>query len=130
MDFSRTQTAVYRFFDPLAWIFPALRRPGPEAARGEARAVDVPGHGTLVADSCVDLTGENCLRTNLVTKRALDAAAAGTVIEIVSDNLSSVETIPFMLAGHGCVHLATLHLEGSWKIYARKQGADDGGTAT
>jgi TusA-related sulfurtransferase len=84
--------------------------------------VEIPGHGTMVADASVDLTGENCLRTNLVTKRTLDAAAAGTVVEIVSDNLSSVETIPFMLAGHGCVHLGTVHLEGGWKIYARKAG--------
>ena len=58
--------------------------------------------------------------------RALDAARPGTVVEIVSDNLSSVETIPFMLAGHGCVHLGTLHLDGFWKIYARKLGADEG----
>jgi TusA-related sulfurtransferase len=118
---------VYRLLDPIAWMFPALRRSGPQAGAGAARPVDVPGHGAMVADTCVDLTGENCLKTNLVTKRALDAAAAGSVIEIVSDNLSSVETIPFMLAGHGCEHLGTLHLEGTWKIYARKFGADDGG---
>lgn len=114
--------------DTIAWMFPALRRAGADVGTGAARAVDVPGHGAMVADLCVDLTGENCLRTNLVTKRALDGAAAGSVIEIVSDNLSSVETIPFMLAGHGCAHLGTLHLEGTWKIYARKQRADDGGS--
>jgi tRNA 2-thiouridine synthesizing protein A len=119
---------VYRLLDPIAWMFPALRRAGPAAGAGAARAVEVPGHGAMVADTCVDLTGETCLRTNLVTKRALDGAAAGSVIEIVSDNLSSVETIPYMLAGHGCTHLGTLHLEGTWKIYARKQGADDGGS--
>ena len=113
--------------DPFTWMFPALRRPGVRSGTGEARAVDVPGHGSMVADTCVDLTGETCLRTNLVTKRALDGAPPGSVVEIVSDNLSSVETIPFMLAGHGCVHLGTLHLEGTWKIYARKLGADDGG---
>ena len=118
---------MYRFLDPIAWMFPALRRSGAGAATGEARAVEVPGHGAMLADASVDLTGENCLRTNLVTKRALDAALPGSVIEIVSDNLSSVETIPYMLAGHGCVHLGTLHLEGTWKIYARKLGADDGG---
>ncbi len=118
---------MYRLLDPIAWMFPALRRPGPEAGAAGARAVEVPGHGSMVADASVDLTGETCLRTNLVTKRALDAAAPGSVVEIVSDNLSSVETIPFMLAGHGCVHLGTLHLEGTWKIYARKVGADDGG---
>ncbi len=119
---------MHRLHDPLGWMFPALRgereRPGDAAA---ARTVEVPGHGLMVADTCIDLRGETCLRTNLVTKRALDGAKAGTVVEIVSDNLSSVETIPFMLAGHGCVHLGTLHVDGAWKIYARKLNGTEGG---
>lgn len=123
----KTNTNVIRLLDPIAWMFPALREPGVEALRAVAQAVSVPGYGTFMADASVDLTGATCLRTNLVTKHALDAALPGQVIEIVSDNLSSVETIPFMLAGHGCAHVGTLHLEGTWKIYARKQGADDGG---
>lgn len=122
------QTSVIRLLDPISWMFPALREPGLEALRAGTQAVDVPGYGTFVADASVDLTGATCLRTNLVTKRALDAAVPGQVVEIVSDNLSSVETIPFMLAGHGCAHVGTLHLEGTWKIYARKLVADDGGS--
>ena len=114
--------------DPIGWFFPALRRRDAAGRRaGAARVVDVPGHGSMVADASVDLSGETCLRTNLVTKRVLDAAPAGTVIEIVSDNLSSVETIPFMLGGHNCIHLATIHGDGGWKIYARKANADEGG---
>ncbi len=119
---------MYRLFTPFAWLFPGLRRGSGGQGVAVARAVEVPGHGAVVADDCLDLSGQNCLRTNLATKRALDGARPGSVIEIVSDNLSSVETIPFMLAGHGCVHLGTLHLEGTWKIYARKQGADEGGS--
>jgi len=119
---------VIRLLDPTAWMFPALHEAGTEALRAGTQAVNVPGYGTFVADVSVDLTGATCLRTNLVTKRALDAAIAGQVIEIVSDNLSSVETIPFMLAGHGCAHVGTLHLEGTWKVYARKFGADNGGS--
>ncbi len=118
---------MYWLFTPIAWMFPALREEGADARARAARTVDIPGHGAMVADACVDLTGETCLRTNLLTKRALDEAAPGSVIEVVSDNLSSVETVPFMLAGHGCVHLGTLHLDGRWKIYARKLAADDGG---
>lgn len=118
---------MYRLTDPMGWILSALGRQEPEAASARSsRLVEVPGHGAMVADTNVDLTGATCLRTNLVTKRFLDAARPGAVVEIVSDNLSSVETIPFMLAGHGCVHLGTLHLDGSWKIYARKLGADEG----
>lgn len=107
--------------DPFGWFMPSLRGQAAERERsGAAKAVQLPGHEALVADLSVDLVGASCLRTNLVTKRALDAARAGSVVEIVSDNLSSVETIPFMLAGHNCVHLGTLHLESGWKIYARK----------
>ncbi len=113
---------------PFGWFLPSFRGRG-DARSGPAKTVEIPGHGAMVADNSVDLTGATCLRTNLVTKRALDAALPGSVIEIVSDNLSSVETIPFMLAGHNCVHLGTLHLESGWKIYARKgagEGACDG----
>lgn len=121
----------YNMINPIVWMFPALRRHGPESGTaGAARMVEVPGHGAMVADVCVDLMGATCLRTNLATKRALDAARVGTVIEIVSDNLSSVETIPYMLAGHACIHLGTLHLDGSWKIYARKLNVDEGDSAT
>ena len=42
-------------------------------------------------------------------------------LEIALDNMSSVETIPFMLPGHGWVHLVTVHEDGNWKIYARKR---------
>ncbi len=73
------------------------------------------------ADLHADFTGDTCLRTNLVTKRLLDAAEPGQVLEIISDNLSSVETIPFMLEGHGCEHLATVHQGDHWRIYARKR---------
>lgn len=82
------------------------------------RAVHTPAP---TADLHADFTGQTCLRTNLVTKRVLDAAEAGKVVEIISDNLSSVETIPFMLEGHGCEHLATVHHGDHWRIYARKR---------
>ncbi len=111
---------MYRFIEPIGEWLLAWRGGGRSASK--TREVDVPGHGTLLASTSLDLTGQSCLRTNLATKRALDAAPAGAVIEIVSDNLSSVETIPFMLAGHGCNHLGTVHVEGSWRIYVRKSG--------
>lgn len=77
--------------------------------------------GVPCADLSVDFTGDTCLRTNLVTKRMLDALAAGQVLEVISDNLSAVETIPYMLEGHGCEHLASVHHTDHWRIYARKR---------
>lgn len=68
----------------------------------------------------MDLTGQTCLRTNLVAKRVLDAAPSGTVVEIVSDNLSAVETLPFMFPGHDCTHLATVRDASGWRVFARK----------
>lgn len=111
-----------RRIDPLEWLLPGWRGDYACARVAPARLIVLPGHGTMAADVSLDFMGETCLRTNLVTKRALQAAKPGLVIEIVSDNLSAVETIPFMLPGHRCVHLGTLHLDGSWKIYARKCG--------
>lgn len=114
--------------DPLAVTgsptFPRLKLIDPTgrwrsaADRAPARA---DGGSVPAADLHADFTGDTCLRTNLVTKRLLDAAAPGQVLEIVSDNLSSVETIPFMLEGHGCEHLATVHQGDRWRIYARKR---------
>lgn len=82
-------------------------------------SVDIPGHGCLPIAS-LSFLGDTCLRTNLVTKRVLAQMADGEVIEIVTDNLSSVETIPFMSPNYDGVHLATIHAESCWKIYIRK----------
>ncbi len=106
----------------LTLIDPAGRWLSPAGA-GPARVVPTAAAGATApaADLHADFTGQTCLRTNLVTKRVLDAAGAGKVLEIISDNLSSVETIPFMLEGHGCEHLATVHHGDHWRIYARKR---------
>jgi TusA-related sulfurtransferase len=93
-------------------------------AEGPVRAISGTAAASAMAteaDLHADFTGDTCLRTNLATKRMLDAAEPGQVLEIISDNLSSVETIPFMLEGHGCEHLATVHQGDHWRIYARKR---------
>lgn len=107
--------------DPLAWLLPGFMRSGLDEARVEVTVLQPPGCGEFGAEVSLDFTGQTCLRTNLVTKRLLGSMRPGLVVEILSDNLSAVETIPFMLASHDCVHLATVHLDGSWKIYARKR---------
>lgn len=108
----------YSFPPFFAWASPL--KPPVSPLRRVAREAAVPGLGQIVADICVDLTAQTCLRTNLVAKRVLDAAPAGTVVEIISDNLSAVETLPFMLPGHDCTHLATVRDAGAWRVFARK----------
>lgn len=102
----------------LAWV--GVRHRLTRANRFKLKQVDLPRHGTLLVDDSLSFIGDNCLRTNLLTKLVLDKAVAGVVFEISSDNLSAVETIPFMLPNCNCEHLATVHDPTCIKIYVRK----------
>lgn len=90
-------------------------------SRAIDKEIDLPGVGVITIDKTLNFVGENCLRTILITKLALNRAAAGTVLEIRSDNLSAVETIPFMLSDCNCDHLATINSVNCQKIYLRKR---------
>ncbi|MCB1759619.1 MAG: sulfurtransferase TusA family protein [Gammaproteobacteria bacterium] len=69
---------------------------------------------------CVDCIGDSCPRPQLMTKKALAAAAPGDVIEVLVDNPSSVEAIPPMLDGLGTTLLETRKSERRWELYLRK----------
>jgi len=90
------------------------------ALRCAPRLVDIPVLGRTLVDFSLDFTAQTCLRTNLGTKRALEAMAPSQIAEIWSDNVSAVETIPFMLDGHACEHLCTVAHNGTWVVYVRK----------
>ena len=98
----------------------------PQASRGfvvlraSPRLVDVPSQSRMLVDFSLDFTAQTCLRTNLGVRRALQAMAPGQVLEIRSDNVSAVETIPFMLESHACEHLGTAAFDGRWAVYVRK----------
>ncbi len=102
-----------------AWI--ALHRRRLRPGRAIAKAVNLRSIGSVIVDVECDFTGDTCLRTNLLTKMILDHCPPGGIAEIVTDNIASVETIPFMLPGHGCVHLATVRTDTGWNIYVRKE---------
>jgi len=103
----------------LAWV--GVRHRLSRANKLRLKQVDLPGHGTLLVDESLNFVGDNCLRTNLLIKLLLDKAVAGAVFEISSDNLSAVETIPFMLPNCNCEHLATIREPTCQKIYVRKR---------
>ena len=111
-------TALFKPFDR-AWL--AISRRWLQADRRIAKVVTLHRIGTVGVAVARDCTGDTCLRTNLLAKMVLDHCPPGAVVEIATDNLASVETIPFMLPGHGCVHLATVRTGSGWKIYARKE---------
>ena len=108
-------------FKPIdrAWI--AIRRRWLRVDQAVVKTVSLRSIGAIEVNMACDFTGDTCLRTNLVTKMILDHCAPGSVAEIATDNVASVETIPFMLPGHGCVHVATVRTGAGWKIYVRKE---------
>jgi len=112
---------LYGIFRPIGLTWIRIRHRLDRANKLELKQVDLPGHGTLSVDESLDFVGDNCLRTNLLIKLVLDKAIAGAVYEISSDNLSAVETIPFMLPNCDCEHLATIHESTCRKIYIRKR---------
>lgn len=112
---------LYGIFRPIGLAWVGIRHRLVRANRVGLKQVDLPGHGTLWVDESLNFVGDNCLRTNLLTKLVLDKAVAGAVFEISSDNLSAVETIPFMLPNCNCEHLATIHEATCQKIYVRKR---------
>jgi len=111
----------YQIFRPIGLVWVGIRHRLARANNFRLRQVDLPEHGTLTLEETLDFVGDNCLRTNLLTKMILDKAVAGEVFEIISDNLSAVETIPFMLPNCNCEHLATVHEPTCRKIYVRKR---------
>ena len=109
--------------DPLRRLLPGMFARGFDRAWLKVSVVQPTYANVYGADLRLDFLGQTCLRTNLVMKRVLASMRPGLVVEIVSDNLSAVETIPFMLLGQDCVHIATVHLDDCWKIFAKKAGA-------
>ena len=97
--------------------------PGKPMAGVKEEWVEISGYGCLYVTLSLNFIADTCLRTNLLTKRALAEAADGDVIEIITDNLSSVETIPFMSPNYNGLHLATCQDAQCWRIYVQKNAA-------
>jgi len=87
--------------------------------------VTLPDHGEQRIVYSLNLLGETCLRIYLVTKKCIINARAGEVVEIMTDNLASIETIQFMAPTYDFLHLATVHDEGTWRLYLRKENGGD-----
>ncbi|MHB8408795.1 MAG: sulfurtransferase TusA family protein [Acidiferrobacterales bacterium] len=85
--------------------------------------VEIPNYGCLYVVRSLNFIGETCLRTNMVTKQALTEVKRGDIIEIVTDNLSSIETIHFMSPNYSGTHLVTYRDAKFWKVYVQKDAA-------
>jgi len=68
----------------------------------------------------VDVLGDSCPRPQLMTKKALNDAASGDVIEVKVDNPTSMEALPTIVGAVNGTHLATLKGDRYWRVFVRK----------
>lgn len=80
----------------------------------------LPDGTRVVVKQTVDCIGDSCPRPQLMTKKAVGAAASGDVVEILVDNPTSMEAIPPMMPGLRSTHLATVRGERCWRVFVRK----------
>ncbi|MCW8936124.1 MAG: sulfurtransferase TusA family protein [Gammaproteobacteria bacterium] len=84
-------------------------------------SVELPGYGLVQIGCRVECESEGCPRPQLLTLKALNDVDRGVVVEVVTDNLSVVETMPSMMDIYEGVHLATVQGKDNWCIYVRRE---------
>ncbi len=99
-------------------LFGSKKKDTPEAAA--EREVTLSDGKTYKVTKQVDCLGDSCPRPQLMTKKAVSAAATDDIIEIVIDNPSSMEAIPPLCPELVATHLETVKGDRCWQIYVRK----------
>ncbi|MFK5913703.1 MAG: sulfurtransferase TusA family protein [Woeseiaceae bacterium] len=72
---------------------------------------------TYVVKKIIDCIGDSCPRPQLMTKKAIQNAAAGDVIEVQIDNPTSMESIPPMMPELNATHLETIKEGRYWRVF-------------
>lgn len=90
-----------------------------------AEGVELQGYGHVEVRCRVSCIGEGCPKPQLLTLKALNESQEGAVVEVITDNLSAIETIPSMMDIYGGQHIGTLRDEKYWRIYVRREAKTD-----
>lgn len=90
-----------------------------EEAAGGGEAMLSNGSKVQVARR-VDCRGDSCPRPQLMTKKAVNEVGAGSVVEVLVDNPSSVEALPPMCDELNATHLETIKDPACWRVYIKK----------
>jgi len=101
------------------WANPDNRRRRP-AVSTEHHNVELPGLGCVMVSRTIDCIGEGCPRPQLLTLKAFNQIGQGDIVEFISDNPATVETVLDMMFTLPGSHLATVRTEGRWHVYLRK----------
>lgn len=76
---------------------------------------------TITADEIVDLKGLNCPMPMLKTKKALQAAAVGKILEVIITDAGSKSDMPALLKRSGDELLETVENGGVFTFYIKKK---------
>ena len=91
----------------------------PKADNEQSSATLTDGTQVTIATR-VDCLGDSCPRPQLMTKKALGAASANDIIEVVIDNPTSMEALPPMCPQLSSTHLETVAVDNGWHVYIQK----------
>jgi len=85
----------------------------------------LPGIGVVEIARTLNCVGAVCPRPQMLTMRMLEELSEGEVIELISDNPATVETLPALMYSHLGTHLATVKGDEHWRVYMRKGIIDE-----
>lgn len=83
-------------------------------------SVTLPEIGEVEITRTLDCIGAACPRPQLLTMRMLEELDEGEVIELLSDNPATVETLPALMFSLSGTHVATLKKSDHWRVYMCK----------
>ena len=95
------------------------RRPTPPVPVA-AQEIELPNVGRITVARSIDCIGDSCPRPQLLTMKTLEQMRDGEIMELLSDNPTSVEAIPAMMLVLYRTHLVTVKEGENWRIYVRK----------
>lgn len=107
-----------KLFRPKRSVSPSRRQ---RICNEVAEQVELPELGIVEVRCRISCEGEGCPKPQLLTLKALNESPGGTVVEVITDNPSAVETIPSMMDIYGGRHLATTREAGHWHIYVLRE---------
>ncbi len=84
------------------------------------RVIQLADGNQISISRTADCVGASCPRPQMVTMHTLEEMQKGEILELVSDNPTTVETIPALAMVLYCKHLATVQDDDGWRIYIQK----------
>lgn len=100
--------------------FKRQTRPHSAMSRHDDYRVDIPGLGDTRVSITIDCIGASCPRPQMLAIKALEQVEDGEIIEMISDNPSSVESLSSLMEVLNSTHVATIKDTNHWRIYLCK----------